>query len=353
MRDARGVVFNARRELDEIGGKSVLSIIGSDGQPRSSGIRNFDELAKVLAEAEIGFRPELKLFRTDTEMLYDPKSKMWPVRDQGTSRGTCVPFAALAALELDVLRKQDPPTGVDYAEEFVYARSRKELGHLGPFKEPKDDTGGATFLVQAAKALIDFGVPPEERLPYKYIQNDPDWTASVSQRVSDEALLNRLDEGRVFVTLKILCRPEIEDELTEPFFETEALVVEFIQASLLSGAAVSITLPVYPTGNRSPWTVGNAWKTGVIPDLTDAVKRAGSNKVGHAVCIIGMVPDPAAAEGEIKGWFIFRNSWGTRFGYARPQNPVLDKVLAPGYGAISFAHVAEACWGMMALLPSG
>ncbi|MEM5474695.1 C1 family peptidase [Hoeflea sp. AS60] len=353
MRDARGVVFNVRRELEEIGGTPVLSIIGSDGQPRSSGIRNFDELVKVLAEAEISFRPQLKLFRTGPEMLYDPKSKIWPVRDQGTSRGTCVPFAALAALELDVLRSQDPPTGVDYAEEFVYARSRKELGHLGPGKEPGNDTSGATFLVQAARALIDFGVPPEERLPYKYIQNDPAWTAPVSQSVSDEALLNRLDKSRVFVTLKIHRRPEIENELTEPFFEKESLVVEFIQASLLSGAAVSITLPVYPTGNHSPWTVGNAWKTGVIPDLTDAVKEAGSNKIGHAVCIIGMVPDPGAAEGEIKGWFIFRNSWGTRFGYARPQNPVLDKVLAPGYGAISFSHVAEGCWGMMALLPSG
>jgi hypothetical protein len=257
MRDARGVVFNVRREPDEIGGNSVLSIIGSDGQARSSGIRNFDELVKVMAEAEISFRPQLKLFRNGPEMLYDPKSKIWPVRDQGTSRGTCVPFAALAALELDALRKQDPPTGVDYAEEFVYARSRKELGHLGPGKEPGNDTSGATFLVQAARALIDFGVPPEEKLPYKYIQNDPAWTAPVSQSVSDEALLNRLDKSRVFVTLKIHRRPEIENELTEPFFEKESLVVEFIQASLLSGAAVSITLPVYPTGNHSPWT---GWK---------------------------------------------------------------------------------------------
>lgn len=351
MRDARGVVFNVRRELEEIGGTPVLSIIGSDGQPRSSGIRNFDELVKVLAEAEISFRPQLKLFRTGPEMLYDPKSKIWPVRDQGTSRGTCVPFAALAALELDVLRRQDPPTGVDYAEEFVYARSRKELGHLGPGKEPGNDTSGATFLIQAARALIDFGVPPEERLPYKYIQNDPAWTAPVSQSVSDEAMLNRLDEGSVFVTLNFPPRPEVAEELSAPF--NQELVIDFIQASLTSGAAVSITLPVYPTGNHSPWTVGNGWKTGVIPDPTDAVKEAGSNKIGHAVCIIGMVPDPDAAAGEAKGWFIFRNSWGTRFGYTRPRNPELDKVLAAGYGAISFAHVEAECWGMMALLPSG
>jgi hypothetical protein len=353
MRDAQGVFFNARRGTQGIGESPVLSILTSTERSEQFEVKSFDDLVSALVQnkVNIDFGPVVKSLRTDPETLHDPKSRIWPVRDQGTSRGTCVPFAALASLELQELRKGGLSKDIDYSEEFIYAKSRKELASLGPHSEPEKDTTGATFLVQSAKALIDFGVPLEESLPYNYVRGDPDWTAKVSGAVSDEAKGNKLDESSVFVTLDFPPRPEVEHELSAPF--PTGFVVDFIQACLSNGAAVSITLPVYPTANNSPWTVGNAWKTGVIPDPTDAVKKAGSDKIGHAVCIIGMVPNPSAAEGEANGWFIFRNSWGTRFGYARPQNPVLDKVLAPGYGAISFAHVENECWGMMALLRSG
>lgn len=356
MLDSQGVFFNAQRQIKGIEARSVLSILTSVGTTERIEVESFGDLIEIFTASNIVFQPIFEKTSANDIMLHNPKSKIWPVRDQGKSRGTCVSFAALAGLELREMKRlqglpeKDRPAYVDYSEEFIYTRSRIELGSLGPVGEFGTHTSGATFLLQAAKAMIDFGVPMEKSLPYRYIQGVPDWVAVVPQNVSDEASGKKLDGKSVVVTLD---NPpaKVEGQLTRPFPKGD--VVRTIISFLSTGSAVAITLPVYPTANHSPWTVGNAWKTGVIPDPTAAVKEAGSDKIGHAICIIGMVPDPTAEEGEEKGWFIFRNSWGTRFGYTRPRNPALDAVLAPGYGAISYAHVGVECWGIMALLSSG
>ncbi len=359
MLDAKGVFFNARPEPQENSAGPVVAIQGINRQGVDEPTQDLQALSALFDSANIKFLPPAEVLKSgaprsaEPVMLHNPKSKAWPVRDQGTSRGTCVSFAALALLELHELRKSrqlprdEWPDDIDYSEEFVYAKSRSDHADLGPVKDPCDDPSGATFLVQAARTLTFSGVLPEKSLPYRYIKNDPDWTAKVSSELSEQAATAKLSEDAIFVTLKDPPRPNVGNALTAPFPEKDR--VELIQLYLRNGSAVAITLPVYATANHTPWTVGNAWKAGVIPDPTQAVKAAGSGDIGHAVCIVGMLPDP---ESEGGGWFIFRNSWGTRFGYARPSNPALDAVLAPGYGAISFAHVGQECWGMMALLSS-
>ncbi|WP_422050661.1 hypothetical protein [Shimia sp.] len=99
----------------------------------------------------------------------------------------------------------------------------------------------------------------------------------------------------------------------------------------------------------APWTIGSAWRTGVIPDPRSDALADGQRQLGHAICTVGRIDDTDAPGG---GWFIFRNSWGTRFGYKRPQSRLLANVLAPGYGAISARHIDVHCWGMMALYES-
>jgi len=345
MNDAQGVFFNAQPKIGEDPASFTVTLIGADVTPIVAKSLTLDEFIALLDDQEFA-EPKINQEPVQQLLLYHPKDGTWPVRDQGRVRGTCVAFAALATAELRELRSHEAQQNIEYAEEFVYAEARTSYLSEGPGDVPEAERTGAIFLLQAVLSLACSGNIGENRLLYRYVPDDPAWTAQVTEMVKQDAAQNKLDLHEFYFALDFPERSEREGQ--SPFPKGD--VVKYIRMFLESEQAVSITLPVYSTGQSSPWTVGNAWKTGVIPDPTPQAKEAGAPNIGHAICIIGMIPDPAAPDDPTKGWFIFRNSWGTRFGYKRPRSPELDAVLAPGYGAISFGHVEEECWGIMSIL---
>ena len=142
----------------------VLNLVGQGSTTDACSIECVDALREAFGDQHPR-QCDTELASTSQVMLYDPKSGAWPVRDQGKSRGTCVPFAVLAGLELFNIRAGNATGDLDYSEEFLYAKSRTEFLHLGPGDEPESDQTGATFLVQSAMALKQFGIVDEASLP--------------------------------------------------------------------------------------------------------------------------------------------------------------------------------------------
>jgi hypothetical protein len=119
--------------------------------------------------------------------------------------------------------------------------------------------------------------------------------------------------------------PDALDHLLQEPVELDPRQPVPIREALEAGRPAAISVPVYNNWYSNPAV--NA--LGLIPmPLPNSVLKG-----GHAVCLAGYGWDPDFAGG---GFFVVRNSWGTRWA---PRSPV-----APGYGAIPFLYVERYAW---------
>ncbi|QYU70034.1 hypothetical protein J4558_07935 [Leptolyngbya sp. 15MV] len=240
---------------------------------------------------------------------------LWPVRDQGFSEPTCVPFAVNACQEWEDLK---PGIGASrLGSVFLYQRIRSQLG-------PGSGQGG-TKLTEVEAIMPVEGVCREALWPD---------SSSITAAPSASALNDAATRRRAAQCADLGWNNP--SRLPGPARTTLEL--------LRLGRPVAITIPTFrdpmSTSKTTNWTDAYARVTGVVRP-----KKANWDFVGgHAVCILGFQP---ATKDTLGGYFIFRNSWGDRFAKqpltpAAPQGggkPVEPTVPARGYGAIGASEI--------------
>ncbi|MEM8579261.1 MAG: hypothetical protein AAGF60_15535 [Pseudomonadota bacterium] len=275
----------------------------------------------------------------------------WPVRDQGRVRGTCVAFAALSAFELYRYWHGVAVQAEDLSEERLYKAMREDFDIRDRVTgtDPAAlalieayERYGASLLWQAGSALDAMGAAAEADAPYVWDAFQPAF--HVKEPMTD-TFVAKQGEGLRHYAFEM---PDPEDR--PPFLSAA------VRYLLSRKVPVCLSFPVLrQRGDSHVWAFGPGWDTGIIsdPDLVGAPLEDGQpqNLGGHSVCVVGYVPD----EGTQEGWFLFRNSWGTRFGAASdfvPGQGGAHPVSPPrGYGLISSAHVDTHGWEMMFIGP--
>ncbi len=246
----------------------------------------------------------------------------WPARDQWR-RGTCTAFATAALAEFTHAKKTG--TLEKFSPEFLYWCMRKEPGYMPDPSMPYYGLG-ATKLNQASAVLRDFGLCREASAPY-VMDPAPSMRRPKAEAWSDAA-------AHKFTTSLYH-----DFEGDRPDFDIALSVYE----ELAAGRPVAVGLPVFGlVGNTAldNWTNSRSLSTGKVlgpvnrPDLVDPASVVS----GHVVCVTGFQPDPRGAHG---GWFIFRNSWNSRFNdpVAIYHSDTVPRITRRGYGAVSASHV--------------
>jgi hypothetical protein len=107
---------------------------------------------------------------------------------------------------------------------------------------------------------------------------------------------------------------------------------------------VAISVPIFRDAlvpDRNNWNSDVGILYGEVLDPPATAVADG----GHAVCVVGFVPDPEENTG---GNFIFRNSWGTS-GFGRNLPSSGWRAQEPGYGQISASYIDKYLWEMCVL----
>jgi hypothetical protein len=266
----------------------------------------------------------------------------WTVRFQG-ERGTCVPEAAAACAEYELFRNRLPV--VELSAQFIHYKI-KEMQLRHNVYSDRD------WLYEAASVLTRDGVSTNADRPY-----DPSLPADlIGPRPSPDATL-KAKELRFNATVLDFVRADgnaREDWSGNGPPEKKRSPVDWIVGQLHEGTSVAMTIPVQnmPPGSDGPdnWTTRVARMVGVVADprvpWCPAPKHFPPAE-GHAVCILGCVPDGNSRP----RWFIFRNSWGLDWASEVPsaQPFAIKELPGRGYGAISARYVDKFCSELMTL----
>lgn len=240
---------------------------------------------------------------------------LWPVRDQGYAEPTCVPFTANACLERAALK---PGLGAErLASVFLYQRIRSRFG-------PAQGKGGSKLTEIAAT------------MPASGVCREALWRDSETPMAqpSDAALQDALTRRR---------GAECTD-LGWQAANRPSGAARVVLQLLRQGLPVAITMPTFrdPASGSTitNWTDAYARVTGEVRPKKDEWDFVG----GHAVCILGFQP---AIKDPLGGYFVFRNSWGSRFA-TQPlsppaakagEKPVSPTVPGIGYGVIGASQI--------------
>lgn len=262
-----------------------------------------------------------------------------PVKSQG-SRGVCSIFATTGLMEHLYIKAGMPDP--DFSEQFLQWSTKVEAGE---FTWTEGSNGSANL-----RAIHRFGIPEESAWPYESFPwseaNDPDckkppqgeddnrpvkcYTNGDPPATALAATRYKLPRGRYLNTNSI--KSHLKNRRT-------AVVVglDFFYQSWNHRRS---TLPI----NTEYWRQGYV----LYPNAEDRVESH-KQRAGHAVVIVGwddtlevpivdkdgkQVIGPDGQPVKEKGFYIFKNSWGTAgFGI---QNPY-----GPGYGYISQRYVHE------------
>lgn len=258
-----------------------------------------------------------------------------PVQNQA-SRGVCSIFATIGLME-HLYIKEGTITQPDFSEQFLQWSTKVEVGDF-------TYTEGSSARTNL-DSINRFGTPEEAAWPYQTTRwnssNDPACDGSDGVPVQchtngsppDSALQAqrfKLPKGR-WVNSKV---NSIKAHMTTKKQAAIVGLTFYYQSWNHRGS-------VLPTSNE-------LWKKGYVPfpnakDKEESLKK----RAGHAILLVGWDDDaevqPLDAEGnpavdangdpiKEKGFFIFKNSWGTeKFGIDNPHGA--------GYGYISYKYV--------------
>ncbi|MBK9037362.1 MAG: proprotein convertase P-domain-containing protein [Myxococcales bacterium] len=266
--------------------------------------------------------------------FFDLVADQSPVKSQG-SRGVCSIFATTALMENLYIKAG--MRDADFSEQYMQWSAKEQVRSFRT-----TEGSNASSNLQAAS---DYGIVLEQFWRYQSSpwnsSNDPGCTGGEDLPVqcytngappqdAVEAQKFKLPRGRYLNT------NSIKAHLT----------------SKKSGVVVGMTF-FYQSWNhrRSALPVSSAyWREGIVlaPNAQDRVESL-KKRAGHAILIVGWDDDKEVAivdeAGEIvkdadgnpvteKGFWIFKNSWGTgSFGVANPHGD--------GYGYLSMKYVSE------------
>jgi C1A family cysteine protease len=217
-----------------------------------------------------------------------------PVEDQG-SLGSCTAHAAIGMLEY--FERRASGEYIDGSHLFLYKVTRKLLGF-------EDDSGA--YLRDTMKAMVLFGVPPEQFWPYE------------AARFNDEPTAFCYSYAQAFQA--------IEYYRLDPPEKSSDQALDDIRSNLAAGLPCMFGFSVYSS------MPGLGDGKGEIPFPAKAERLEG----GHAVLAVGY--DDKKKIGSSTGALLIRNSWSTSWG---------DK----GYGWLPYDYIkyrlADDFWTMI------
>jgi len=220
-------------------------------------------------------------------------------------------------------------TPVQLSAEFLYWAGRQcPPDGQDPRHSVEGWDKGYLSLQATAQALNEKGICTYSDFPDKV------WTEDMDKGVLDEAKKNKMSLAGA--------TDQAPGERARGFRpERAGYAAEIVLQQLVKGQPVALCFPVYPTSGDS-----TNWNDAGLNDgtLTFPTGRGVHDHIGgHAVCIVGWVPDPGnqAAGG---GHFIFRNSMPD-FGRCH----AIPGVTGDGYGRVSYADAQDFAWDMLTL----
>ena len=247
-------------------------------------ISKFDQLLRSFGEApeiadQVDLRPRFS------------ELGLW-VKDQG-HRPSCAVFAMVSALEFQ--NAETSATADRFSEEYLYWATCKTLNrqtsdNLAGASDGGEDQSDAGFtLNEVATALRTYGVPLRDKVPNQF--------SGKAMAAPPDAII---DEARRGVRLSVH---------TIPGHDGALLATNIVHA-------LNLGIPV-PVGIRWPDT--RVWRVQFLEDQKTDIG------FGHAVTIVGYRCKTGLIEDTV---FIFKNSWGPRWGQA-------------GYGTASYHYLAK------------
>jgi len=270
-----------------------------------------------------------------------------PVKSQG-SRGVCSIFAATAQVENLYIKAGMPVGDADFSEQYLQWAAKNLSGGF-------PNTSGSTSEINL-RTVVNFGTVKESEWTYETSQwntsNDPACTEG--ENLPTRCYTN----GEPPATVNQAAKFKLPS--------TRFLNTNSIKAHITSkGTGVNVGFTFfYQSWNhrRSTLPISTPlWQQGVVtyPNAKDKevslVKRA-----GHAIHIVGWddnfevcmrdeagvdVPGTGGECKKEKGFWIFKNSWGTSgFG--------IDHPTGSGYGYLSYKYVQEFGSAVAAEIPS-
>lgn len=260
-----------------------------------------------------------------------------PVKSQG-SRGVCSIFSSVALMEhLYIAAGADDP---DFSEQYLQWSAKFEVGSF-----PNSSGSNNTFNLQAVNR---FGIPSESAWPYEALQ----WGVA-----EDPACLP--DDDTIPTRCYTNGEPPQQARDAEKFFLPPSRFINSRRASIMDhirvgGTGVVVGLDFfYQSWNHRKSTLPrnlDRWDDGIVlyPNARD-IEVSHEKRAGHAVLLIGwdldkeiqivdehgnLVFDAQGNPVVEKGFFLFKNSWGTTgFGIDNPHGA--------GYGWLSMKYVED------------
>lgn len=276
-----------------------------------------------------------------------PKYEQSPVKSQG-SRGTCSIFAATAIVENLYLKAGMPPAEVDFSEQYMQWSVKNQVGAFRNSEGSNVDSN--------LQAVVRYGGIKEAAWPYESFP----WTAA------NDPACNGGDN------LPTRCYTNGEppqsalDAQKYKLPSSRWLNTNSIKAHLTtkkSGVGVGMTF-FYQSWNHRLSTLpidNDLWRKGIVTYPNARDKQVSLEKrAGHAIEIIGWdddmevtmrdengnpVLDANGNPRKEKGFYLFKNSWGSAsFGIEHPYGA--------GYGWLSMQYVREYGSAVIAEVPT-
>jgi C1A family cysteine protease len=235
---------------------------------------------------------------SDMPSMVDLTEHATPVKNQGM-RPTCVAHTAAACLETAHIRAGTAKTSLNLSEQYLYWGCKSLDG------APNEE---GTFLEHAAEVLLN-GVP-SETLPGGMC-TATSWPYNKLPMKGNESQGPPPDKARKAVAKKKYRAMKVG--------RLKHQSIRSLKEALAQGHCVGLSVYTYHF-----WTDDFVWREGMI-SLPLGVEPDGA----HAICLVGYRDDDATHR---DGYFIFKNSWDTTWGYGRPD---------PGYGSLPYRYVLD------------
>ena len=280
---------------------------------------------------------------------YPPKFELGdqsPVKSQG-SRGVCSIFASTALVENLYIKAGMPVEQADFSEQYLQWASKKLQGAFPNTEGASSDSN--------LRTVVRFGTVKEADWPYESAPwtaaNDPECTGG--ENLPTKCYTNGEPPAGVANALKYKLP-------ATRWVNTNSMKAHLTTKK--TGINVGMTF-FYQSWNHRRSTLpvdAELWRRGIVTYPNAKDKEVSLEKrAGHAIQIIGWdddlevtmrdetgapVKDAQGNERKEKGFWLFKNSWGTAsFGADHPTGG--------GYGWISYKYVAEYGSAVTAELP--
>jgi hypothetical protein len=317
--------------------------------PEAAELEPLSSLAEIMPNGLRDIAPEPASKAVPPAKYTELVALQSPVKNQAR-RGVCSIFASAALMEHLYMKAGAP--ALDFSEQYLQWSAKMELGSF-----PRSDGSNNGYNLQA---ISRFGIPLESAWPYE----PSPWTAANDARctgdetqpticyTNGDAPQSAKDAKQFFLTLPPRRGSEISRNSIKQYMTDNKVAVsiglEFFYQAWNHGSS---TLPINQAAKRR----------GIVTDpSTEDETASREHGAGHAVLIVGWDDNFEAplygpdglprldANGnplKEKGFYIFKNSWGTTaFG--------VENEYGAGYGYISQAYVHTYANANVALVPT-